>query len=142
MKSRDLVKVNSPAKLNEQIEEQILQNIRYYSHNKKDIPARIYELDQEWDIERALELNAALLAFTGIVLGATVNKKWLVLPAVVTAFLAQHAIQGWCPPLPLLRSFGLRTRQEIDSERYALKALQGELKANQRPADLLEAVSE
>lgn len=84
---------------------------------------RIGELDREWDIERVLEVNASSLALTGLVLGATVDKKWLTLPAVVLPFLLQHALQGWCPPLPLLRRLGLRTQGEIDREKYALKEL-------------------
>ena len=48
------------------------------------------------------------------------------LPALVTAFLFQHAIQGWCPPLPILRRMGYRTMREIDIERTALKALRGD----------------
>lgn len=84
---------------------------------------RIGELDREWDIERVLELNASSLALTGLVLGATVNKKWLAVPAIVLPFLLQHALQGWCPPLPLLRRLGLRTQGEIDREKYALKEL-------------------
>jgi DNA-binding transcriptional ArsR family regulator len=38
-------------------------------------------------------------------------------------FLFQHATQGWCPPLPLFRKRGVRTRKEIEREKYALKAL-------------------
>jgi hypothetical protein len=30
------------------------------------------------------------------------NNRWLVLPIAVTGFLLQHAIQGWCPPIPVL----------------------------------------
>jgi hypothetical protein len=41
-------------------------------------------------------------------------------------FLLQHAVQGWCPPLPLLRRLGVRTADEINEERYALKALRGD----------------
>jgi hypothetical protein len=41
----------------------------------------------------------------------------------------QHALQGWCPPLPLLRRLGVRTQQEIERERYALKALRGDFDA-------------
>jgi hypothetical protein len=44
----------------------------------------------------------------------------------VTGFLLQHALQGWCPPVPLLRKTGVRTMREIDIERYALKALRGD----------------
>jgi hypothetical protein len=44
----------------------------------------------------------------------------------VATFLLQHALQGWCPPVPLFRSLGVRTASEIDEERYALKALRGD----------------
>jgi hypothetical protein len=46
----------------------------------------------------------------------------------VTAFLLQHALQGWCPPVPVFRRLGVRTTAEIDRERYALKALRGDFK--------------
>ncbi len=59
-------------------------------------------------------------------LAAAVNKKWLILPGLVTGFLFQHALQGWCPPLPVLRRMGFRTSAEINEERYALKALRGD----------------
>ena len=36
-------------------------------------------------------------------------------------FLLQHALQGWCPPVPILRRQGFRTRHEIDAERQALR---------------------
>jgi len=87
---------------------------------------RLKELDEEWDVERALEFNAAALATSSIVLGVFGRKRWFLLAAVVTGFLAQHALQGWCPPLPILRRLGMRTAYEIDQERYALKALRGD----------------
>ena len=74
-------------------------------------------------MERTLEANAATLAFTGAVLAATVDRRWVALPMVVTAVLFQHAVKGWCPPLPVLRRLGFRTMREIDEERFALKAL-------------------
>ena len=64
---------------------------------------------------------------------ASGDRRWLVLPGIVAAFLFQHAVQGWCPPLPLLRRLGFRTATEIGQERYALKALRGDLAAI--PAD-------
>ena len=48
------------------------------------------------------------------------------LPALVTTFLFQHAVQGWCPPIPLLRRLGIRTSREIEIERVALKILRGD----------------
>ena len=66
-----------------------------------------------------------MLAFVGTAL-AWRKRRWLAAPAVVTAFLFQHAIQGWCPPIVLFRRIGIRTRREIDAEKYALKALRGD----------------
>lgn len=92
------------------------------------IERRIAELDREWDIERAIEANASSIALTGVLLGAFVDRRILVLPALVAGFLLQHALQGWCPPVPVLRRFGFRTQTEIDQERYALKALRGDFR--------------
>ena len=47
-------------------------------------------------------------------------------PVGVAAFLLQHALQGWCPPLPVFRWYGVRTQSEIEQERYALKAIRGD----------------
>ena len=77
-------------------------------------------------MERVIEANASVLAVTGLFLGVTVDRKWLLLPGVITVFLFQHAIQGWCPPIPILRRLGVRTSAEINEERYALKALRGD----------------
>src|SRR5688572_17785468 len=112
---------------NAEIDNLIILNLEYYkSEGPAAIDARIEELDREWDIERTLEMNAAAFALTGTILGALVNRKWLVLPMLVTTFLAQHAIQGWCPPISVFRKMGIRTRPEIDREKYALKALRGD----------------
>jgi hypothetical protein len=84
------------------------------------------ELEREWDIERTLEANAATLATVGAGLALFVDRKFAWVPLVVGGFLLEHAVQGWCPPLPLFRRMGVRTQTEIDRERYALKALRGD----------------
>lgn len=91
-----------------------------------DIDSRLRDLEREWDIERTLEANAATLSIIGVTLGAFVDRRFLALPALVTGFLLQHALQGWCPPLPIFRRRGVRTQREIDEERMALKALRGD----------------
>jgi hypothetical protein len=123
----DRVRANTAAEVNRRVDEQIERNIRHYSgQTKEEIYRRIQDLDEEWDIERVLETMASSLSLTGIVLGATVDRKWFLVPTIVLSFLLVHAIQGWCPPLSILRSLGIRTREEIDRERYALKALAGD----------------
>lgn len=72
-------------------------------------------------------MTASSLALSGVIAGLAGRRKALILPVVVLGFLIQHAVHGWCPPLPIFRSFGIRTRKEIDREKYALKVLRGDL---------------
>lgn len=89
------------------------------------IRRRLAELNAEWDIERTLAANAAALATTGAVLALAVDRRFALVPAVVGGFLLMHALQGWCPPLPVFRRLGVRTADEIDRERDRLRAAVG-----------------
>lgn len=121
------VPAQTAPQINEEIRRQIERNVAHYAAGGQEaIHRRLMELDQEWDIERTLEANAASVALLGLALGATVNRKLFVLPAIVAGFLLQHALHGWCPPVPVFRRLGFRTASEIDYERYALKALRGD----------------
>jgi hypothetical protein len=91
-----------------------------------EIDQRLQALDSEWDVERLLQTNASVIVLFGLTLAATVSKKFLLLPAGVFGFFAQHGLQGWCPPIPVMRRLGVRTQREIERERYALKALRGD----------------
>lgn len=120
---------NTPPRFNERIEARTRSRVSHYAQAAPpEIEWRLADLDREWDVERALEVNAAAVSLLGLLLGATRHRAWFVLPAVVGGFLIQHALQGWCPPLPLLRRLGFRTQTEIDQERYALKALRGDFR--------------
>ncbi len=66
-----------------------------------EVNLRLGELDEEWDMEKVLGSNGALLALTGAVLGC---------PAVKNL-------------VPLLRRLGIRTRHEVDRERQSLRRL-------------------
>ena len=134
------VRAQSSQAVNNEIDQTIRRSVQSYAGQSREaITRRIDELDREWDVERTLELNASTLALTGLILGATVNKKWLIVPGVVLPFLFQHAVQGWCPPLPVLRNMGIRTREEIDREKYALKALRGDFENAQDANRALDA---
>lgn len=90
------------------------------SGDREAIRRRVAELAREWDVERGLMLNFAVVILLGVGLGAFVNRKWLILPAVAGGFMFQHVFQGWCPPLPIFRRLGFRTCAEIEHEREAL----------------------
>ena len=118
---------HTPDHVDREIQQRTVQNLNCFAAGTPDsIQARIRQLDAEWDIERTLEANAAAISLIGIGLGAFVSRKWLILPGIVAGFLLQHALQGWCPPLPVFRRMGVRTSYEIDQERYALKAFRGD----------------
>ena len=115
--------------VNAEIRRQTEERVAHYaSAGGEAIQRRLEELDREWDIERALEANAAGFTLAAMILGVVENRKWFILPGVIAGFLLQHAIQGWCPPLPLLRRMGFRTETEINRERCALKALRGDFR--------------
>lgn len=121
------VPLHSSVSANERIRRQTEQSITRLRHaGPTAIQRRLDELDAEWDVERVLEANAASAVLIGAGLGVSANRRWFALPAIVGAFLLQHAVQGWCPPLPVFRRLGFRTAAEIDRERYALKALRGD----------------
>ena len=125
----DRVPLHTAEHVNEQIRRQTEQNVaRIAAAGPQAIARRLEELDREWDVERTLEANGATAVLVGLTLGATVDRKFFFFPAVVAGFLLQHAVQGWCPPLPIFRRLGFRTQTEIDEERYALKALRGDFR--------------
>jgi len=108
------------------IEKETAQRLWYYLDHPHEIDQRLRELDEEWDIERLLEANASTLALLGMGLGLAVNRRFYLISALVMGFLLQHALQGWCPPVPLFRRLRVRTQSEIELERYSLKALRGD----------------
>ena len=123
----DPVRGHTPARLTRRLDEARLTRIAECSTAPRETVSRhLYELDRQWDIERKLEANAAALMLVAVALAATRSKRWLALASVVPAFLLQHAVQGWCPPIALFRALGARSRNEIDAERTAIKALRGD----------------
>jgi hypothetical protein len=114
------------------------QNLQKFSEHSEMIQNRIQELKHEWDIERTLEASASIISLLGIGLGYFVHPYWFILPAVVMAFLLEHALQGWCPLLSLFRRLGKRSFHEIEEERHALKALRGDYLHVESPAEALE----
>ncbi len=136
----DRVQSHTDEAVNRQIHAEMLERLVDFALHPERINERLHQLDREWDIERALEANASTFALAGLTLGLGVDRRWLTLPVLVAGFLLQHAVQGWCPPLPVLRRLGFRTQREIDSERYALKALRGDFRQVEDAMERLQAV--
>lgn len=128
---------HSPPPVNERIVQELQDRLAAFSGEGKTelINSRIAELDREWDIERTLQTNFAIVSLLGLGLAAQGRKRWYGLVFGVPAFMAQHALQGWCPPLAILRRLGFRTSKEINEERFALKSLRGDFRDLTRTSD-------
>jgi hypothetical protein len=121
------VPAHTPAVVNQRINARTLHDVtRFIGADPAFIDERIRELEHEWDIERTLEANAGIVALAGLALGLTVDRRFFAIPIAVAGFLLQHALQGWCPPLPVLRRIGVRTSAEIHQEIIALRILRGD----------------
>jgi hypothetical protein len=119
------VRLHTKDEINKKIQERTHTNIdNYRNKSNEEIISRIKELNKEWDTERALETNASIVILISVVFYfITRSNGWIIFIGVISGFLLQHALQGWCPPLPIFRRLGIRTTTEIDEEKYRLKEL-------------------
>lgn len=118
------VPLHTAPRINRKVQEDMMERVRQFeSADEMRLKKRLRELDAEWDTERVLETNAAGLVLAGVVLSAVHSPRWLILSGLVSVFLLQHALQGWCPPLPLLRRLGVRTLNEIESEKETIRKM-------------------
>lgn len=130
----DRVRRHTAAPPNERIEAftrwQVEDTVR---RGRDAIVERLTELEKEWDIDRVLMLNFAVVGGGGFLKGALRRglklrrsfNGWQVFTTIQLAFLAMHATVGWCPPAALFRRLGFRTSREIEAERRALEKALG-----------------
>jgi hypothetical protein len=107
-----------------QIEYETHERLSFYASRPDLIDDRLSELSEEWDMERTLEANASSLILASTAAGFLFDKRFLLLTGAVAGFLLMHAVQGFCPPVPLLRKMGVRTRSEIMYEQQSLLMIQ------------------
>lgn len=123
----DRVRNNTADEINQRLDQRAEDRVLAYAGGRREeITSRIGELEREWSIERVIETEASAMGLTGLAFGIGINRKFLALPAFVASMVLLHAVQGWYPLLPLFRRLGVRTRQEIDREKFALKTLRGD----------------
>jgi hypothetical protein len=112
--------------VNRRIREEMRERIEHYRGRPEDIGQRLKAINEEWDVERTLATMSALVSLFGLGMAFAGRRRFLSLALGVQSFYLLHALQGWCPPLPVLRRLGFRTPMEIEQERCALKALTDE----------------
>ena len=125
---------HAPSAINARISRETQASLTYFRAHPGEIDDRLDELDEEWDLERAIQAHAAGVAIFGLAMSVLGGRRWFVLPAAASGTLLQQAVHGWCPQLPVFRRLGFRTAQEIEDERHALLALRDETPARAKPA--------
>jgi hypothetical protein len=128
---RDRVRERTAAPVNERIDRQTRASIQdSVSQGRDAIIRRLAELDHEWDVDRALMANFAVVGGAAFSMGLArytttplldpPRKGLLYFFGVQMTFLLVHAVAGWCPPAPVFRRLGFRTKGEIEAERHSL----------------------
>lgn len=131
----DRVREHTAAPVNRRIDRQTQAAIEEaIAGGREAIVRRLVELDHEWDVDRALMANFAVVGGTTFGVGlkrfadSPVGRRrtgWLTFFASQLGFLMMHAAIGWCPPAPVFRRLGFRTRVEIENERMILERALG-----------------
>lgn len=135
----DRVRHHSAPVVNERIDRMTRGSVAHVIARGRDaIVSRLTELDREWDVDRALMANfavvggtalaASVLRFAPARMGMGIMSARRLRPrtgllgllGLQMGFLMLHALAGWCPPASLFRRLGFRTQREIQVEREAL----------------------
>lgn len=121
------VEMHTSNKINKRIAQRTEENIKEFKNASYDsLTNRVKQLDREWDTERVLEANAAIIILVSSIIGFFTSPYWYILTGFISFFLFVHAILGWCPPLPLIRRIGIRTQEEIQIEKMTIKFMRGD----------------
>jgi hypothetical protein len=120
----DRVRAHTASYVNQRIDRLAEASVaRCAAAGRDAIIVRLKDLDREWDIDRLLMTNFAILGMVTNELGRSRvpgREFFKLFLRVQQAFQLLHATVGWCPPVVLLRRLGFRTQKEIQAERMAL----------------------
>ncbi len=129
----DRVREHTAPHVNERIDQLTRASVAEHTEaGAESIARRLAELDEEWDVDRALMVNFAVAGAATFTTGLTRyitsspfgprRKGFLFFFGTQLGFLLLHGVAGWCPPAVVFRRLGFRTQREIEVERNALRA--------------------
>ena len=112
----------------------VQDSVRFYaSLGTAAIEERLRSLDEEPDQETVTALALAGAGTAGLLFGFLGSRLWRLLAWLSLPLLFAHARGNLKAPADFLRTLGLRSRREIQEERYALKILRGDFRDAQGP---------
>nr|WP_233278266.1 hypothetical protein [Myxococcus stipitatus] len=126
--SSDSARSHTPVMVNRRIDQHVEACVRHMATraDRPEMSRYLQRLEREWDLNRAVMVATAALGALGLLLGKKDGGRWRVLSGVAAAALLQHGVFGFGPLSGPLRALGVRTRREIDLEKFAIKALRGD----------------
>ena len=111
-------------------------NIRFYSTlSHQGLSSRIRQLDQEPDAECTIVSVLTGIGTFGLAMGLLGGRSFRLLSWISLPLAFAFSMGKWAPPPGILSRWGLRSRKEINEERYALKALRGDFRSVEPPAE-------
>jgi hypothetical protein len=123
----DRVRNHTNTEVNREIDERTAMRLADAGMEPHAIRQRLWELDREWHIDRALMAVFSVLGTFSAHRSLQAMRAgrwwsgWRALFWTQMGFLLHHAVRGWCPPVSVLRRIGFRTEKEIAAERTALE---------------------
>lgn len=126
--STDSVRTHTPDGVNRKIDARVEKCVQAMAEqmDRPAISEYLRKLEHEWDLNRVVTVAASAVSVLGLVLAAKDGRGWKVVSGVAAGLLLQHGLFGFGPLSELVRALGVRTRKEIDLEKFALKALRGD----------------
>nr|WKN34993.1 hypothetical protein K4G66_21690 [Tunicatimonas sp. TK19036] len=115
--------------VNPKYDKQINRRLLYYAHHPQFIEHRIQQLEKETSVEQVVEVGSVSLSLIGLILGASGNKRWLLLSVLAAGLLFLKNEKRSTVLTSQLQAQGYRTNNEISHERNVLRALRGDFDA-------------
>ncbi|MEO8183251.1 MAG: hypothetical protein ABI895_30835 [Deltaproteobacteria bacterium] len=127
----DRVREHTPQYVNRRIAREIDIRVQHcLREGREALIERLGEIDKEWDIDRVVMANFAIVGGAAYLVGLrrlldgppwrARRTGWLYFFGAQLGFLLLHARVGWCPPVTVWRRLGVRTKTEIELERSLL----------------------
>lgn len=124
--SCEAVRAKTPEVINRRIDARVEETVSHLAErDRAAMTDHLCRLDGEWDLERVVSVVAAVGVLGGVLIGGG-RQAGRLLAGVVAGLLLQQGLWGTSPLAEAVRRLGVRTRREVDLERFALKALRGD----------------
>jgi hypothetical protein len=126
--STDAARTHTAQGVNRRIDTRVEACVRHMAGQTDRLAIGRYleRLEREWDLNRVVTVAASGVALLGVALAPRRAGGWKVVAGVAAGLLLQQGLSGFGPLTTLARLAGVRTRREIDLEKFALKALRGD----------------